>query len=544
MTKTDSVQHNKSAGEFDVLVVGAGFAGVYQLHRLRQLGFSAKIFEAGGELGGVWNANRYPGARVDTTGPMYQFSDEGLWKDWNWTELYPGGAELRQYFKYVDKKLDISRDVHFKTRVTGASFDEGQRRWLVETDNGTTAQPRFIVLCTGFAAKPYIPPLNGLSDFEGVWAHTGLWPEGGIDFKGKRVGVIGTGASAVQVIQEASREAAHLTVFQRTPILALPMRQRKLDEASQSEMKKDYPARFGRRAATFGGFDYDFFPRGALETPVAERIATYEDLWEEGGFPFWLGTFNDVLMKKEANKTAYEFWRDKTRARIKDPVLAEKLAPTEAPHPFGCKRPSLEQWYFEIFNEDNVALVDLKETPIERITQNGVKTSAGQHDLDVLIVATGFDAVTGGLTAINIQGTKGQTLKEKWAEGVKSHLGVASEGFPNLLFIYGPQSPSGFCNGPTCAELQGDLIIDCLTHLRENSISRIEATADAETEWRDHNLEAVDHTLFPLANSWYMGANIPGKTREILNYPGGLDLYLKKFQQCKENGYQGFVLSE
>lgn len=543
MTTLDNAERGQAVEELDVLVVGTGFAGVYQLERLRKLGFSVQAFEAGSDLGGVWHWNRYPGARVDTAAALYQFSREDLWQEWNWSELYPDWRELQKYFRYVDQKLDISRDVRFNTRVTATRFDEERRQWLVEADNGATVRAKFIVLCTGFAAKPYIPPIEGLSDFGGEWHHTGLWPKEGVDFTGKRVGVIGTGASAVQVIQEASRQAAHITVFQRTPILALPMRQRELDEESQRIMKKEYADRFGRRADTFAGFDYDFIPKSALETPPDEREAIYENLWKEGGFPFWLATFNDVLMNKEANDTAYAFWRDKTRARIKDPALAEKLAPMEAPHPFGCKRPSLEQWYYEVFNQDNVTLVDLKESPIEKVTSTGVRTRDGEHELDVLVVATGFDAVTGGLTSIDIQGTDGLTLKEKWAEGVRSQMGIACAGFPNLLFLYGPQSPSGFCNGPTCAELQGDLIIDCLLHMRQNDLTRIEATPEAEEAWREHNLQVAQHTLFPLANSWYMGANIPGKPREILNYPGGLALYLQKFKECSENGYEGFVLN-
>ena len=530
--------------EVDVLVVGAGFTGLYQLHRLRQLGFSVRLFEAGADLGGIWYWNCYPGARVDTHVPMYEFSSEDLWRDWTWTERFPAWDELRRYFHYVDEKLDLSRDIRFNTRVEGAEFDEDSRRWVVRTQDGVLVSPRFLVLCTGFAAKPYIPDLKGLDRFEGVKHHTAWWPQVGLDMTDKRVGVIGTGASGVQVVQEAGAVAAELTVFQRTPILALAMQQRSLDKETQREMKRNYPARFARRAESFGGFDFHASGKAALEVSPEERRAVYEASWVAGGFSFWASTFYDVMMNLEANRTAYDFWREKVQARIRDPKLAEQLAPKEPPHPFGVKRPSLEQTYYDVFNQDNVHLVDLKATPIREITPGGVRTAEREYDLDILVLATGFDAVTGGLTQIDIRGVEGLTLKEKWAKGARTHLGMASAGFPNLLFLYGPQSPSGFCNGPTCAELQGDWVVEFLKHMRDAGVSRFEATAAAEQTWKDH-VEAVGAmTLFPLADSWYMGANIPGKPRELLNYPGGLPLYLQMCQACADEGYTGFVLEK
>lgn len=530
--------------EVDVLVVGAGFTGLYQLHRLRQLGFSVRLFEAGADLGGIWYWNCYPGARVDTHVPMYEFSSEDLWRDWTWTERFPAWDELRRYFHYVDEKLDLSRDIRFNTRVEGAEFDEDSRRWVVRTQDGVLVSPRFLVLCTGFAAKPYIPDLKGLDRFEGVKHHTAWWPQDGLDMTDKRVGVIGTGASGVQVVQEAGAVAAELTVFQRTPILALAMQQRSLDMEMQREMKRDYPARFARRAESFGGFDFHASGKAALEVSPEERRAVYEASWAAGGFSFWASTFYDVMMNLEANRTAYDFWRGKVQARIRDPKLAEQLAPKEPPHPFGVKRPSLEQTYYDVFNQDNVRLVNLKATPILEITPSGVRTAEGECELDILVLATGFDAVTGGLTQIDIRGVEGLTLKEKWAKGARTHLGMASAGFPNLLFLYGPQSPSGFCNGPTCAELQGDWVVEFLGRMRDAGVSRFEATTAAEQTWKDH-VEAVGAmTLFPLADSWYMGANIPGKPRELLNYPGGLPLYLQMCRACADEGYTGFVLEK
>ncbi len=541
-TQSDTSHNGNPVDELDVLVVGAGFAGLYQLDRLRSLGYAVRVFEAGAGLGGIWHWNCYPGARVDTYAPIYQYSRPDLWQDWTWGVLYPNWEGLREYFDYVDRKLDLSRDIRFDTRVEHAEFDEARRQWTVRASDGAVVRARFLVVCTGFGSKPYIPDFDGIDSFNGPCHHTALWPQDGLDLAGKRVGVIGTGASGVQVIQELGPQAAHLTVFQRTPNLALPMRQRLLDAETEQRMKRDYPDRYKVRSQTFGGFDFDFVAKPFAETSPEERNAVYEELWQAGGFRFWIGTFQEVLMDADANRTAYAFWRDKVRARIKDSAMAEKLAPTDAPHPFGCKRPSLEQSYYEVFNQDNVDLVDIRQSPIERITPTGVRTADDAHDLDAIVLATGFDAVTGGLTAIDIRGTDGETLQEKWGRGVRTHLGVASAGFPNMLFLYGPQSPSGFCNGPSCAELQGACIVETLEYLRRNGHARIEATTDAEVAWTAHNTELADATLFPQAESWYMGANIPGKPREILNYPGGLPLYLQKFQESADNGYAGFLL--
>ena len=529
-----------SNGALDVLVVGAGFAGLYQLRKLRELGLSVRLYEAGGGCGGIWHWNCYPGARVDTDAPMYQYSDPALWRDWNWNELYPSWRELRSYFTYVTEKLGLERDISLNKRLAGAEFDEGLRRWRVRMVYGEIVEARFVVLCTGFGSSPYIPRFEGLDQFRGRVHHTARWPQEGIDFTGLRVGVIGTGASGVQVIQEAARDATRVVVFQRTPILALPMRQRVLSSAEQGTMKLDYPRRFARRAETFGGFDYDFVDESAVEVSDARRRQVYEELWDRGGFPFWLATFKDVLLDANANRTAYDFWRDRTRTRIRDPRLAEMLAPREPPHPWGVKRPSLEQNYYDVFNQDNVDLVNTRETPILGFTQHGIRTSAGEIELDVVVLATGFDAVTGGITSIDIKGLQGRTIGQKWKDGVKTQLGVATAEFPNLLFLYGPQSPSGFCNGPSCAELQGDLVVDLLKDMRDAGLERIEAEPEAEETWARLNHDIADMTLFPKADSWYMAANIPGKKREILNYPGGLPDYIQRFRQAAENGYTGF----
>ena len=534
---------NGEIEDLDVIVVGAGFAGLYLLDRLRSMGMAVQVFEAGGGLGGVWYWNCYPGARVDSPGPIYQYSRDDLWRKWQFSELYPSWQELREYFRYVDEKLGLSRDIRFNRRVNEAEFDQARNRWTVRSSDGSVTSARYFVLCTGVASKPYVPDLPGLSDFAGERHHTAIWPQQGLDMAGKRVGVIGTGASGVQVAQEAAGVAAHLTVFQRTPNLALPMRQTKLDDDTIRRMKEKYPEMYDRRTKTFGGFDYDFLAKSAFEVSDDERQAIFERLWEVGGFAPWLGTFNDIFVNEEVNRAAYKFWRDKTRARINDPAVAEILAPTEPIHPYGVKRPSLEQHFYEIFNQHNVSLVDLRTAPIERVTRSGIRTAAGEHDLDILVLATGFDAVTGGLTSIDIRGTRGETLREKWAKGVRAHLGMAAAGFPNLLFVYGPQSPNAFANGPTCAELQGDWIVQLLDHVRQRNFTRVEATVPAEEAWRAQVLEMASGTLFPRADSWYVGANIPGKRREILSFAGGLSTYMAKCNESAERGYEGFAIS-
>ena len=530
--------------DYDVIVVGAGFAGLYQLQQLRAAGLSVVVLEAGSGLGGIWHWNSYPGARVDSHVPIYEFSDERLWRDWYWDEKFPDRPALRRYFEHVDQVWDVRPNIEFDARVAAAMWDVGRQVWVVALDRGDRITGRFVVLCTGFAAKPYVPDLPGLSDFSGECHHTAKWPQHDVDLTGLRVGVLGTGASGVQVIQEAARVASHLTVFQRTPMMALPMRQRQLTCEEQDVAKARYPAIFQRRSETNSGFDYSGIGVPTMSVPVAERVATYEQLWETGGFAFWAGNYTDILLDEAANRLAYDFWRDRVLDRVDDARLGELLAPAEPPHPFGVKRPSLEQTYYDVFGQDNVSLVDVRSTPISGVTASGVELADGQAiELDVLVLATGFDAVTGGLTSIDLRGAGGESLKDRWAGGVAAQLGLATSGFPNLLYLYGPQSPAGFCNGPTCAELQGDWIIELLLHLRGTGATRVEATPEAEQAWRDQVQVIAAATLFPRADSWYMGANIPGKPREMLNWPGGLQLYLEQCRASRDAGYAGFTIS-
>ena len=542
MTSTQPASAQDADRPLDALIVGAGFSGVYQLYRLRELGFSVRIFEAGAGFGGVWYWNCYPGARVDSHVPNYEFSIEELWRDWNWTQRFPAWNELRRYFEYADHKLQLSPDIEFDTRVTGGEFDDERDEWLVNTDDGRTTRARFLIPCMGFAARAHVPDLKGLETFAGPCHHTAHWPQDGFDMTGMRVGVIGTGASGVQVVQEAARVASHLTVFQRTPNLALPMRQRQLDAERQQAAKRDYPEVFRQRAVAASSlFDIVADERAAHEVSGKERLAAFESAWQKGGFHFWVGTFSDILTDETSNRLAYDFWRDKTRGRIENPALADKLAPMEPPHPFGCKRPSLEQNFFEAFNQPNVTLVDVRESPIEEITPTAVRTASGSHELDLLVLATGFDTSTGGFTQMDLRGTDGISLKERWANGVETYLGMAVPHYPNMLMLYGPQSPAPFCNGPTCAEVQGDWVVDCLTHLRKRQMVRIEALSAAAKSWSQVIAEAAELTLLPRADSWYMGANIPGKHRELLYHPMVQD-YLARCREAAANGYQGFEL--
>jgi cation diffusion facilitator CzcD-associated flavoprotein CzcO len=541
---SEAVSTEAQTGEvLDALIIGAGFNGVYQLHRLREKGFSVKVFEAGESLGGIWYWNCYPGARVDSHVPNYEFSIKEVWEDWNWSERFPGWDELRRYFAHVDKKLDLSKDIEFNTWVSGAEFDEQRNQWIVHTADGNETRTRFLIACMGFAAKPYIPDFDGLETFSGPCYHTANWPQEGLDMTGKRVGIIGTGASGVQVAQEAAAVASQLTVFQRTPMIALPMHQRKLDVATQQMQKASYPARFRQRAVSSSTmFDIVADERSAKEVSEELRQAIFEAAWQKGGFQFWFGTFSDILLDEESNLLAYEFWRDRTRARLNDPWLQEKLAPMQPVHPFGTKRPSLEQNFYDIFNQTNVDLVDLRESPIQKITPTGLETSAGAHEFDILVLATGFDTSTGCFTQLDLVGSGGKRLDEVWSDGVKTYLGYSIPHMPNLLMLYGPQSPTAFCNGPTCAEVQGEWVVNCLSYIRDRNLSRIETTDAAATRWAGHIAQVGEGTLFPRANSWYMGANIPGKRRELLYHPFPQD-YLEQCDAAAADDYAGFELS-
>ena len=535
---TDSYADNL---DVDVLIVGAGFGGVYLLHHLRKLGFTAKVYEAGADIGGIWHWNSYPGARVDTNIPLYEYSIPEVWKDWTWSERYPGFEELRRYFAHVEKVLDVKKDIAFDTRVIGADFDQSSEKWVVKTEDGRTARARYFILATGFAAKRHFPGWSGLDSFEGIMHHSSFWPEGGVNVKGKRVAVIGTGSTGVQIAQECGPDAKELTVFQRTPNLSLPMRQKKLTAEEQNQDKHRYPELYKRRLTTFAGFEYDFAEKNTFDDTPEEREAFFEKLWNNGGFEFWLATYKDMLFDEKANREAYNFWAKKTRARIHDPVKRDILAPLEPPHPFGTKRPSLEQNYYDQFNSDHMKVVDVKKNPIVGIEPKGIRLEDGTlYECDVIALATGFDSLTGGMKNMGLRNIKGQPLSETWSQGTWSYLGMTCNGYPNMFFLYGAQGPTAFSNGPSCVEVQADWIVQAIDKLKAEGIKRIDPTREAEEEWRNKVQELSDKTLFPSANSWYMGANIPGKPREQLNYAGGLPKYDEECQATLP-GWKGFV---
>lgn len=525
----------------DVLVIGGGFSGIYQLDQLRDRGVDVKVWDAAGGFGGVWWWNCYPGARTDSMAHIYQFSHKDLWKKFDFSELYPDWEGVRTYFEYLDEQLDLSKDIEFSTFAESASWNEENRLWTVTSSDGKVQQARIVLVATGFASKPLYPNIEGLADFQGESYHTARWPQEGVDMTDKKVVVLGTGASGVQVIQEAAAVAKQVTVLQRTPNLAVPMRQRALDAEDNDQIREHLPERLDIRSQVFAGFDFDFHPENALDATPEEREAFYEKKWQEGGFQLWLGLYQDVIADEEANRTFYDFWRDKVHQRVDDPAVAELLAPKEPPHPYGVKRPSLEQNYFDVYNQNNVRLINQKTDPIRRITATSVQTEHEEIECDILVLATGFDANSGGINAIDIRGSHGVRLSDKWQGGIDTYYGLSTNGFPNLMFLYGPQSPSGFCNGPTSAEHQGEMVLDFIEHLRTHALTRFESTEEVEKHWRSHVDEVFEASLFPKANSWYWSANVPGKKGQMLNYPGGVPNYFAKWQEIVEADYPGYI---
>lgn len=489
--------------------------------------------------------NRYPGARVDTEAPQYAYSDPVTWKNWQWKQRFPDRDELVTYFEHVVDVWDLSPDITWNTRVTAAHWDDIQSQWKIEVngDKYDTYKCKFFCPCTGFAAKSYTPPFPGLDTFKGRVFHSGHWPEESVNMTGERVCLIGTGATGVQAIQEIGRVAKSLTVVQRTPNTALPMRNDPIDGQRNQYFKDNLLEWKKKQATTYAGFTYDFRPGKVMDLPSEERRTAFEELFTTGGLHFWLGTYADVLADKVANEEAYQFWREKTLERIKNPDKARKLAPEKQIDPFGTKRISLEQNYFEVMDQDNVEILYTRETPIKEFVPEGIKTEDGQvHEFDILVLATGFDFVTGGLTQIDIRGMNGQSVKDKLADGVRTNLGMTMRGFPNMFFMYGPQAPTAFATGPISSEAQGKWIVDCIKHITKNNYKSINPTELAEKEWRAHVNEGAEQGLYKEAHSWYFGDNIPGKPREALNYMAGMPLYKQKCQESVDAGYKGFIL--
>lgn len=526
----------------DVLVIGAGFAGLHMVYKLRELGFAVHGLEAGAGPGGTWYWNRYPGARCDSEIMYYSFSFlPELEQEWPLLERYPEQPVILRYLERVTDLLDLRKDFTFETRVTGLSYDEAENLWTARSETGDSWTARFVVTAVGCLSAANTPDIPGADTFAGRSLHTGAWPHDPVDLSGLRVGIIGTGASAIQAIPVIAKQAAHLTVFQRTAQFTIPAANGPLDPRFVELWKQNYPEWRRRAKLSRAGVPYTARDVSALEVSEEERRARYEETWEQGGFLFALGTFNDLLTDERANATAADFVRAKIDEIVDDPEVARRLKPSG--YPIATKRLPLDTDYYVTFNRPNVTLVDLRETPIEQITESGVRTSGDLHELDLIIYATGFDALTGPLSALNITGRGGRGLVDAWAEGPRTYLGLAVPGFPNLFTITGPGSPSVLSNMPVSTEQHAEWIGDCLAHLREHGVERIEATPEATSEWTDHVQEVAATTLYPKAASWYMGANIPGKPRLFLPYVGGVGTYRVKCDQVAADGYVGFQLA-
>jgi cyclohexanone monooxygenase len=531
---------------FDAVVIGAGFSGLHMLKSLRdKLGLCVRAYEEGDTVGGTWYWNRYPGARCDSDSYIYCFTwDKQLLKEWEWSERYPEQPEILRYLEYVAKRHDLKRDIQFSTRVTGAEFDEGDNLWRVHLSGGGTVTPRHQIAAVGTLSATNLPPFKGVERFKGKWYHTSRFPQTGVDFTAKRVAVIGTGATAVQAIPEIAQQAKHLTVFQRTANYCVPARNGKVDPELVKARKADYDGIVKRIRESFFGQEHYFIPKSVLETTPEEREREFDRMWDAGGFAFWLANYQDMFFSQEANDLIADYLKRKIRNTVKDPVVAEKLIPKG--HPYGTKRQPLDTNYYETFNKDNVLLVDAAtDGGIEEITQKGIRVRGKEYEFDIIVFATGFDAMTGPLKALNLKGREGRTLDAVWADGPHTYLGVSIAGFPNLFTITGPQSPSVLTNMPVAIEQHVEWITDCIDHLRNSGRTRIEAMPDAQEQWVAHVNEIVSMTLMPRANSWYMSANIAGKPRAFLPYlgPEGVGGYRKKCDEIAANGYEGFALA-
>ena len=525
----------------ELLVVGAGFAGLGMLQRSRALGLTALVLEAGGDVGGTWYWNRYPGARCDVESLEYSYGfDEELQQQWQWSERYAAQPEILRYARHVAERFDLRRDIRFQTRVVAASFDETSSNWEVRCDDGTRWRARHLVMATGPLSSANLPDIPGRDRFAGRTYHTGHWPHEPVDFKGLRVAVIGTGSSAVQAVPVIAQQASALLVFQRTATYSVPARNQPLDAAEESEAKSDYAGFRARNAQTMGAFGarYPRNAQSALQATAQEREAMFEHRWQIGGSNF-MGAFGDLITDAQANKFAADFVRSKIRAVVRDPATAERLLPAQ---PIGCKRLCLDTGYFETFNLPHVHLVDIAGTGIEAIEPQGVRVAGQLHEVDAIVFATGFDAITGSLLKPDIRGLGGLSLRDKWHAGPLNYLGLGVHGFPNLFMVCGPGSPSVLTNMLVSIEQHVRWITDCMVWMRDHCKSRIEADVDAEAQWVGHVNAVAAATLYPSCNSWYLGANVPGKVRvfmPLLGFPA----YAQKCEAVAAQAYSGFHLA-
>ena len=530
----------RSLDEFDVVIVGAGFAGLYMLLRIRELGFSARVFEAGSGVGGTWYWNRYPGARCDVNSMEYSYQFcETLQQEWEWTERFATQPEILRYINHVVDRFDLRRDIKLDTRVTMATFDDAAGRWTIETNNGDQVSAKFCVTAVGCLSEPNIPKFKDIDAFEGPTYHTGCWPHEEVDFTDQRVAVIGTGSSGIQAIPVIAQQSEHLYVFQRTPSYTIPARNAPLDPNTVQEIKANYADMRERARQTVQGMLTRFNTASALDVTPEELQREYESRWTDGGFGF-MAAFADLLSDEKANGTAAEFVREKIRDTVQDPKVAEALTPRNI---IGAKRLCIDTDYYATFNRSNITLVDIGDTPIERITRHGILVKGEEYKVDSIVFATGFDAITGALLKIDFRGKGNVAISEKWSDGPQAYLGLAMVGFPNLFMITGPGSPSVLSNVLVSIEQHVDWIVDCLAYMRSSGFARIEPLSEAQDAWVTHVNEVANASLRSKIDSWYIGANIPGKPRVFMPYIGGLPEYAQKCDEVVENGYEGFTLN-
>jgi len=525
----------------DAVVVGAGFGGLYMLYRLRELGLTVRVIEAGSGVGGTWYWNRYPGARCDTETMQYSYSfSPELQQEWRWTEKFAGQPEILAYANHVADRFDLRRDITFNTSVVSATYDEEHDRWSVVTDADETIDSRFVFMATGCLSTARMPDFPGMSSFNGRTYHTGHWPHEGVDFAGRRVAVIGTGSSAIQSIPMIAQQAKHVAVFQRTPNYSIPARNVPMTDDYERQWKSDYPALRQQQKRTRTGILNGLNDVSAMAVSDDERQRQYEQRWLTGGTTF-MASFNDLVTNKDSNHTAAEFVRQQIKATVRDPAVAELLTPRD--YPIGTKRICADTAYFETFNRDNVTLVDIRKAPIDRIVADGIVAAETTHAVDDIVFATGFDAMTGALLKVDIRGRGGVSLRDKWNAGPRAYLGIATAGFPNLFMITGPGSPSVLSNMIVSIEQHVEWLTDCIRHMQNCQMHVIEPTLAAEDAWVEHVNKAAHRTLYPSAASWYMGANIPGKPRVFMPYIGGVGRYREECDEIAAKGYEGFTLA-
>jgi cation diffusion facilitator CzcD-associated flavoprotein CzcO len=538
-----SPQTQPQALDHDALIVGAGISGLYQLHRLRELGMKVRVLEAGTGVGGTWYWNRYPGARFDSESYSYGYSfSQELLDEWHWTEHFSPQPETLRYLNFVADKFDLRRDIQFKSRVAAAHYGEETRSWDITLEDGSHCTSRFLITAIGPLSAPTMPRIPGVESFKGQSCHTARWPHEGVDFAGKRVAVIGTGATGVQTIQEVAKTAGHLTVFQRTPNWCAPLHNGKISESEMREIRAGYPEMFKRCQETFACFLHTPDPRATHEVTPEEREAFFEKLYGEKGFGIWQGNFRDVLIDRKANALLSDFVARKIRERVKDQKVAEKLIPKN--HGFGTRRVPLETKYYEVYNQPNVALVDIAETPIERITPTGIKTNDKEYEFDIIVYATGFDAITGSFDRIDIRGAGGQRLKDKWKGGPKTYLGVQVEGFPNMMMLMGPHTALG--NIPRSIEYNVEWVTGLIRHMRAHGLTRVEARPEGVKSWTEHVIALGEGLLSNEVDSWMTGINrnVDGKqVRTVARYSGSAPAYRTRCDAVAADGYRELALA-